>query len=112
MWFFSETSTKSDRKSTTEKSGFYYRTVLRGGPGDAGGPETPGGQTVSQRSRHAGPAACYQRRRDPGLLSLADTRLRSVVPADTRAHPLGTALQDPHRVDRALSGCAHGVGRR
>ena len=47
---------------------------------------------------------CHQRRRDPRLLPLADARLSAVVSAGAGAHPLGTALQDPHGMDRPLSG--------
>ena len=52
-----------------------------------------------------------QRRRDPRLLPLADARLSAVVAAGAGAHPFGTALQDPHGMDRPLAGGPDGAGR-
>src|SRR5713101_4768500 len=53
---------------------------------------------------HLGAAACAQRGRKSGLLSLVDERLSGVVPALPRAHPALAPLEDASGLDAGLLG--------
>ena len=70
---YQEPSTK--RSTLDDYPSFYYRTVLRGGLRDTGGPVTPGRPTLSQYSSHSGPAVCDHTHFHPLMAPFADTMI-------------------------------------
>src|SRR5712671_6645057 len=60
-------------------------------------------------SRQLVALACAQRRGEPRVLSLADTRLSAVVSPLTRADPALSPLRDPSGLDAGLLGRSDGA---
>src|SRR5262249_38761825 len=77
----------------------------------AGFPKSSEAPPLAQRGALLGAFACPQRRRQPGILSLADACLPALLPPPARADPAVSPLQHPSGLDPGLSGLANRARR-
>src|SRR5881397_1873055 len=85
-----------------DHGGVYHGIVLRGRRAAARYPQTPRGPPLAQRGRHLGAVTRAQRRGQPALLSLVDTRLSAVVSPPSRADAALSPPQDASGLDAGL----------